>query len=54
MVLEHYYLTKSKYIIATFSQFSMTASLIGNIPLFSINDYVYQDYNITLQFIFKK
>ena len=54
MVLEHYYLTKSKYIIATFSQFSMTASLIGNIPLFSINDYIYQDYNILLQFIFKR
>ena len=54
MILEHYYLTKSKYIIATFSQFSMTASLIGNIPLFSINDYVYQDYNILLQFLFKK
>ena len=45
MILEHYYLTKSKYIIATFSQFSMTASLIGNIPLFSINDYIYKDYN---------
>ena len=49
MILEHYYLTKSKYIIATFSQFSMTASLIGNIPLFSINDYIYKDYNILLQ-----
>jgi hypothetical protein len=49
MILEHYYLTKSKYIIATFSQFSMTASLIGNIPLFSINDYLYKDYNTLLQ-----
>jgi hypothetical protein len=49
MILEHYYLTKSKYIIATFSQFSMTASLIGNIPVFSINDYVYKDYNTLLQ-----
>jgi hypothetical protein len=49
MILEHYYLTKSKYIIATFSQFSMTASLIGNIPLFSINDYLYKDYNSLLQ-----
>jgi hypothetical protein len=49
MILEHYYLTKSKYIIATFSQFSMTASLIGNIPLFSINDYIYKDYNTLLQ-----
>ena len=44
----------AKYIIATFSQFSMTASLIGNIPLFSINDYMYQDYNILFQFIFIK
>jgi hypothetical protein len=49
MILEHYYLTKSKYIIATFSQFSMTAALIGNIPIFSINDYVYKDYNSLLQ-----
>lgn len=49
MILEHYYLTKSKYIIGTFSQFSMTASLIGNIPLFSINDYLYKDYNTLLQ-----
>ena len=49
MILEHYYLTKSKYIIATFSQFSMTASLIGNIPLFSINDYIYKDYNSLFQ-----
>jgi hypothetical protein len=49
MILEHYYLTKSKYIIATFSQFSMTASLIGNIPLFSINDYLYKDYDSLLQ-----
>ena len=49
MILEHYYLTKSKYIIATYSQFSMTASLIGNIPLFSINDYIYKDYNSLLQ-----
>jgi hypothetical protein len=49
MILEHYYLTKSKYIIATYSQFSMTASLIGNIPLFSIDDYVYKDYNRLLQ-----
>lgn len=49
MILEHYYLAKSKYIIATFSQFSMTASLIGNIPLFSINDYSYKDYSSLLQ-----
>jgi hypothetical protein len=49
MILEHYYLTKSKYIIATFSQFSMTTALIGNIPLFSINDYIYKDYNTLLQ-----
>jgi len=49
MIKEHYYLTKAKYLITTKSQFSLTASLIGNIPLFFINDYLFQNYDVLLQ-----
>jgi len=49
MIKEHYYLTKAKYLITTKSQFSLTASLIGGIPLFFINDYMFQNYDVLLQ-----
>ena len=51
MIKEHYILSKSRIILSNYSQFSLTASLIGDVPQFSIENFDIINFEKSFQLI---